>query len=122
MFFNNHLIFVGLRFLWLGLFLGCVYVAINFIVWVSKRNVYVYNLVTFCFYLFAGLLYSRFCISLYDYRFCWFGLLLMVFGMFLVKISINFFFTKFAKLLYNKFNIRKTKGNRDGKLQTNEKV
>ena len=77
--------------------------------WLSHKNVYFLNFVSFSFWLAFGFMFSQLCLMFYNYQFCWFGLLGMMLGLILVKISVEFFFTKFAMLLYNKFN-KKTKG------------
>ncbi len=119
MFFKNHLISLGLKFLWAGLVLGLFYTFCGAVKKASKRNLYVINIVGFCFWLLYGFVFARMSFVLYNYRACWFGLGLMFVGLILVKISIDFFFTKFAKVLYN--GLAKLKrGKRDyGKLQTN---
>ncbi len=122
MFFKNHLITVAARFLWVGLIAGLVYIVIKFISKLSGKNVYVHNLITFCFWLAVGLVFSRACIVLYQCKFCWFGLLSLLVGMFLVKISIEFFFTKFMRLLYNVLKKKEKRDKRNGKLQANQEV
>ena len=121
MFFRNHLFLLALKFLWLGLVLGLVYVVVKLVYRASKRNVYVCNFVSFCFWLAFGMSFAWLSVWGYSGRFCWFGLLFIVLGMILVKISIDFFFTKFAGLLYNKFK-KLTKGGRNGRLQTKKEV
>lgn len=121
MFFKNHLLYLALKFLWLGLVFGLVYVIVKLVYRLSKNNVYVRNFVSFCFWIAFGMSFSMLCVWAYDARFCWFGLLFMCFGMVLVKISIDFFFTKFVGLLYNKLR-KLTKGGENGQLQTKEKV
>ena len=118
MFLRNHLIFLFLKFLWWGLIFGLFNIVCGFVKKWTKRNVYVHNLVSFCFWLAFGFVYYQICINHYSYQFCWFGLLGMLFGLFLVKISIDFFFTNFARLLYNKFAKRKSRKNQNGELQT----
>ena len=122
MFFKNHLIAVAFKFLWVGLVLGLAYIVVRCVYRLSKDNVYVHNLVSFCFWLVFGMSFSVMCISLYNCKFCWFGLVFMILGMFLVKFSIDFFFTRFARLLYNKHRIIRQKGVSNGRLQTKEKV
>lgn len=121
MFFKNHLIAVAGKFLWLGLILGLAYIVVRCVYKLSKDNAYVHNFVSFCFWLAFGMSFSMMCVSLYNCKFCWFGLVFMLGGMFLVKFSIDFFFTRFAKLLYNKSRIIRQKDVSDGRLQTKEK-
>ena len=83
----------------------------------TKGNTYVHNLVSFCFWLAFGFVYYQICINYYNYQFCWFGLLGQLIGVFLVKISIDFFFTNFVRLLYNKFAKRRLRKNQNGELQ-----
>ena len=121
MFFKNHLITVAAKFLWAGLILGLFYVFCKMVVRLSKRNVYVSNIVGFCFWVLFGFTFARMSFVFNNYRVCWFGLISMVVGLILVKISIDFFFTRFAKLLYNKSRIIRQKDVSDGRLQTKEK-
>lgn len=118
MFLKNHLIFVFAKFLWFGLVFGMFYLFCKLVVRAFKKNVYVSNIVSFCFWLAFGFVFSSLCITFYDYQFCWFGLLGMFLGMLLVKISVDFFFTNFVRLLYNKFNNLKSRKKTNGKLQT----
>ena len=122
MFFKNHLISLAAKFLWVGLILGMFYIVCEIVVKLSRRNVYVTNIVGFCFWLLFGGLFARMSIVYYNYSFCWFGLISMLTGWFLVKISINFFFTKFAKLLYNKLANSKKGKRKYEQLQANEKA
>lgn len=103
MFFKNHLISVAAKFLWFGLIFGLFFVLCKFVVKVSKRNVYVSNIVWFCFFLPFGGVFAWLCNLYYSSKFCWYGLFLMIFGLILVQISLDFFFTKFAKMVYNIF-------------------
>ena len=121
MFFKNHLITVAAKFLWAGLILGLFYVFCKMVVRLSKRNVYVSNIVGFCFWVLFGFTFARMSFLFNNYLVCWFGLISMVVGLILVKISIDFFFTNFARVLYN--GVAKLKrGKREyGKLQTSKK-
>ena len=61
------------------------------------------------------------CVVLYNYSFCGFGLFGMLLGLIIIKISVDFFFDYLIRFIYNEFrNIRRK--NKNGKLQTNEKV
>ena len=122
MFFKNHLIFLFAKFLWWGLVFGLIYILCNFVKKLSKRNVYVCNFVSFCFWLGFGMIYALLCLNLYNYSFCWFGLLGMFVGVGLVRISIEFFFTKFVRVIYNKVIRIRLRKIDNGKLQTNQKV
>lgn len=121
MFFKNALIFLFLKFLWFGLIFGLIWLLCKAVIGLSKRNVYIFNLITFIYLTAFGVVYVWLCCNFYNYSFCWFGLLGMVLGAILVKISINFFFTIFAKLLYNKCTNSNLRGKKDGKLQPNQK-
>lgn len=116
MFFKNHLVALSARFLWFGLVIGLFSIICSAVIRLSKRNIYVTNLVGFCFWLVFGGAFARMCVVYYNYSFCWFGLLFMFLGLFLVKISIEFFFTKFAKLIYNKLTKLKQRKLCNGKL------
>ena len=102
MFFKNYLIFLFLKFLWFGLLLGFFGIICNLAIKLFRKNVYAYNLISFCFWLVFGGVFAMLSLRYYNYTFCWFGLLAIFIGYFLVKISVEFFFTFFAKLLYNK--------------------
>ena len=121
MFFKNYLISVAAKFLWAGLVLGLFYVFCKMVVKISRRNVYVSNIVGFCFWVLFGFTFARMSFLFNNYRVCWFGLISMALGLILVKISVDFFFTNFAKLLYNGA-VKIKKGKRGyGKLQTSQK-
>lgn len=115
MFFKNHLIFLFLNFLWCGLLVGLFGAVCALAKKLFRRNVYVCNLLSFCFWLLFGGLFAWLCYNFYNYSFCWFGLLAMVLGVILIKISIEFFFTILAKLLYNKIARSPAKEIFDGK-------
>ena len=119
MFFKNHLIALSARFLWFGLVLGLFFIFCKLVVKASKRNIYVTNIVWFCFFLLFGGVFAMLCKIYYYHMFCWFGLVLMCLGLFLVKISLDFFFTKFAKLLYNGLTKLKRRKFKHEQLQTN---
>lgn len=103
MFFRNFYIALFLKFFWWGLVFGLLGILFLSIVKLWHKNVYASNLVSFCFILAMGVVHNRLCMLYYNYSFCWFGLLGMLLGYLLVKISVEFFFTILAKLLYNKF-------------------
>lgn len=121
MFFKNFVIPLSLKFLWVGLIFGVFFGFCDIIKKMAKRNLYVVNIVDFCFWLAFLFVFARMSFVLYDYEICWFGLASMLLGLILVKISVNFFFTKFAKLVYNGLTDLKRRKHRYGKLQTNEK-
>ena len=103
MFFKNAQIYLFLDFLWWGLLFGFVHILCKLVVKATRKNVYITNFVSFCFWLAFGMVYSIFSISHFNYSVCWFGLAGMFFGFVLVKISVDFLFTNFIRLLYNKF-------------------
>ncbi len=121
MFFKNALMFLALKFLWVGLIFGLIWILCSFVIRLSRRNVFVFNIITFMFLLSFGFVFGQLCIYYYNYSFCWFGLLFMAFGVILVKISMLFFFTIFVKLLYSKFITKFLRGKKNGKLQQSEK-
>lgn len=121
MFFKGATIFVASRFLWAGLVFGCAYFVVKVLFKVFRQNVYLCNLVSFVYYLMLGLVFSRLCFCLNHYSFCFYGLLSMLAGWGIARISVDFVLTFFAKLLYSKVrNFCKRKKN--GKLQASEKV
>lgn len=120
-FFNNANIFLFFKFTWWGLLLGLGLILVDIIVRLTRKNIYVYNLVTFCFWIVFGGIYASLSLTYYNYSFCWFGLLGMVLGAFIVQISIKFLFTSFMKLLYNKFTKSRRNKNNDRKLRWNQK-
>ena len=119
MFFKNHLIALFAKFLWVGLILGLFYLICSAVIKLSKRNIYVSNIIGFCYWLLFGGAYAFFCANFYFHSFCWFGLLGMFLGFGLVKISIDFFFTKFARLVYNKLAKLKKRKFKNEQLQAN---
>lgn len=122
MFFKNASIYLFLRFLWFGLVLGLILLFFKFVIRVFRKNVYIHNLLMFCYTLLFGLTYCYLCKTFYNFSFCWFGLFGMVLGLILVKISIEFFFTKIISLLYNKFTKLFSRRKNDGELRTSQKV
>ena len=121
MFFKGATIFIASRFLWLGLVFGSAYFLCRVLFRLFKNNVYACNLVSFIYYLFFGFLFSQLCLSLNNYSFCFYGLISMLAGYALARISVDFVLTFFVKLLYSKFT-RLLKGKKNGKLQAGEKV
>lgn len=121
MFFKGATIFIASRFLWWGIVFGASYFVCKVLFRLFKRNVYACNAVSFVYYLLFGFVFSRLCLSLNYYSFCFYGLLSMLAGYVLARISVDFVLTFFAKLLYSKIrNFSKRKKN--GKLQASEKV
>lgn len=116
MFFKNYLIFLFLKFFWWGLAFGMFGAVCSLTIKLCRRNVYISNLTSFCFWLAFGGVFAGICMRFYNYTFCWFGLLAMLAGLFLVKLSVEFFFTIIAKLLYNKIVRKNAKEARNGKF------
>ena len=123
MFFQNFMFFIFCKFLWAGIFWGFIKIACNLVCHISRKNVYVCNLVGLAFWLGFGLHFIRLCESQFNNAFCWFGLAGMFLGSFLVKFSIDFLFTNLLLLLYNKLaKLKSGRGNKqNGKLQPNKK-
>lgn len=120
MFFKNYLIYIFIKFLWAGITWGLVKLPCRLVIHLSKKNVFIVNLISFVFWSAFGIHFIWLCNSYYNYSFCWFGLLGMFLGLFLVKFSLDFLFTKLFVLLYNRITKIKLRKKQDGKLQTNE--
>lgn len=122
MFFNNHLIFLSLKFFWVGLVFGFVFIAFDLADKLCHKNIFVSNFLGFFYWLTFGFCFCIMSVSFYNYSFCWFGLVFMIAGFYLVKKTQQIFFTKIAWLLYNKTANRKQKRKDiSGKLQTSQK-
>ena len=121
MFFKNFLIFIFFKFLWSGLIFGLIKILCNFVCRLLKNNVYAVNIISFCYWGLFGLHYIKLCFIYYNLSFCWFGLLGMFLGVGLIKISLDFLFTKLFLLVYNKMAKLRLRKGRNGKLQSNEK-
>ncbi len=117
MFFLSNLTGVFLKFLLFGLYFGLFKILCKIIIRVSKQNIFVSNLIMFCFWLSFGLSFGLLSILYYNYTFCWFGLFGMILGLILIKISFEFFFDNLFLLLYNKFKLR-SKERKDGNKRT----
>lgn len=122
MFFKTFLFSLFLKFLWLGLVLGIFKMFCNLVNRLSHKNIFIVNIVNFCFWSIFSLFFVSFCIYFYNYEFCWFGFVAMLIGIYFVKISVEFFFTNLLKLLYNKIDKKHLRKNKHGKLKFNEKV
>ncbi len=121
MFFKNYLIGIFLRFTWFGILFGLFNIFCMLIVRLTRRNLYITNIVYFCFWLSFGGIYTALCQTYYNFSFCAFGLAGMFLGLIFVKIGIEYFFTKLCLLLYNKLKKIKKKEKSNGKLRTSEK-
>ena len=122
MFFKTFLFSLFLKFLWLGMILGLFKLFCNLVCKLSHRNIFIVNIVNFCFWSIFSLFFVYFCDKFYNLDFCWFGFLAMLVGINFIKITIEFFFTKLLKLLYNKIDNKSLRKNNYGKLDYNEKV
>lgn len=122
MFFKNFLVLLFLKFLWLGLILGIFKIFCNFVCKISHKNIFVINLINFSFWTIFSLFFIYFCFNYYNYQFCWFGFVAVLFGIYFVKISIEFFFTNVFRLLYNKIDKKRLRKVQNGKLKYREKV
>ena len=120
-FFKNFYFFIFLKFLWAGLILGFVSIFFKILDRVFRHNVYFYNLISFIFYIIFGIEFVYLCIMYYEMSFCWFGLVGMFLGMYLVKISLDFFFTKLSTMLYNKVVKLSLRKKINEQVQSNEK-
>lgn len=123
MFFKGQEFSLFALFLWLGLVFGIIAIVFKTTAKLFKRNTYVVNLLTFVFWTGFGLTFCLMCNRFYNYSFCWFGLAGMCLGLVFIKISVQFFFDRFVRFIYNKVIIMKTKRkSRSGRLQTNKKI
>lgn len=112
MFFKNYLVAIFLKFLLIGLYFGLVKIFCKAVINLSRRNIFVVNLISFVFWLAFGAMFAYLSVTLYNYSFCWFGLLGMFLGLFLVQFSIDFFFTNLVFLIYNKLR-KNSKGRKE---------
>ena len=123
MFFKGQEFSLFALFLWLGLVFGIIAIVFKATAKLFKRNTYVVNLLTFVFWTGFGLTFCLMCNRFYNYSFCWFGFAGMCLGLVFIKISVQFFFDRFVRFIYNKVIIMKTKRkSRSGRLQTNKKI
>lgn len=121
MFFKNYLIYIFLKFLWVGLIFGLIRLVFNFVNKLTKNNVYVFNLLSFVFCIMFGSSFIYLCFLYYNYAFCWFGLLGMFLGLFLVKVSLDFLLTSLLTILYYKFTNFRLRKKQRNELQTDKK-
>ena len=123
MFFKGQEFSLFALFLWLGLVFGVIAIVFKTTAKLFKRYTFVVNLLTFVFWTGFGLTFCLMCNRFYNYSFCWFGLAGMCLGLVFIKISVQFFFDRFVRFIYNKVIIMKTKRkSRSGRLQTNKKI
>ena len=121
MFFKNYLIFIFFKFLWAGLIFGLIRIVFNWINRVTRDNVYIYNFISFVYWLSFGIYFILLCFNFYDYSFCWFGLIGMFVGLFLVRVSLDFLLTNLLLILYYKFGKKSLRKKQNNELQSDEK-
>lgn len=118
MFFKNFMILFYIRFFWFGLLLGCFKIFCNFICKLSYRNIFIVNIISFCFWSLFSIFFTYFCIKYNNYEFSIYGFLFMLAGIYFIKISVEFCFTKLLKLLYNKIDKFRMRKIHNGKLKS----
>jgi hypothetical protein len=120
MFFRSEEILLFIKFLWIGLLFGLVAVVLKTISKICKKNIVIVNILSFLFWLSFGSVFLFMSFILNNYSLSWIGLGGMIVGVFVIKISIDFFFDYFIRFIYNEFILRR--GKRNGKLQTDKKI
>lgn len=120
-FFKNADIILATKFLWAGLVMGVIAVVLKTVAKMFRKNAYVVNLLTFLFWIAFGGLLSILCFELNCYSYSGIGLVSMILGVLIIRISVEFFFDYFLRFIYNEFSSLKRK-HKNGKLQTNKKV
>ena len=77
----------------------------------------------FIFVLSFFALYLLMCVQMNSYSLSWVGLLGMVLGVVIIKISVDFFFDYFVRFIYNEFILRRMDGkNGKRKVQADKKI
>lgn len=120
-FFKNYEILLFAKFLWPGFVFGLLAVALKLIAKIFRKNVYVVNILSFLFWTAFGLVFLCLSFELNFYSFSAIGLISMLLGVLIIKISVDFFFDYFVRFIYNEFSSLKRK-RKNGKLQANKKV
>jgi membrane protein implicated in regulation of membrane protease activity len=105
----------------MGLLLGLVSVVLKTISKICKKNVVIVNVLSFIFWIVFGAIFLLMSFMFNNYSLSWVGLGGLLSGIFVIKISVDFFFDYFIRFIYNEFSLVKRK-RRNGKLQTNKKV
>ena len=121
MFFKGYQITIFSKFLWVGLVFGLCAIILKLIAKIFRRNVYVVNFFMFSFTLLFGVINFFMCQHFNSYNFSIVGLIAMISGVLIIRISVEFFFDYFIRFIYNEFSLLKRK-RKSGKLQTNKKV
>ena len=99
----------------MGLYFGFLKIFTNLLIKIFRGNIFITNIVSFIFWLSFGGIFAYLSVMLYNYTFCWFGLLGMFIGLFLVQFGVGFFFTKLITLIYNKFKKNQLEKETNGK-------
>ena len=120
MFFRNAALLLFVKFLWMGLLLGLVSVVLKTISKICKKNVVIVNVLSFIFWIVFGAIFLLMSFMFNNYSLSWVGLGGLLSGIFVIKISVDFFFDYFIRFIYNEFILRK--GKKNGKLQTDKKI
>ena len=123
MFFGNISILVFVKFLWAGLVLGVISIGMKIIAKIFRKNIIVVNLFMFLFVMLASCVYILMCVRFNNFSLSWVGLLGLISGIVIIKISVDFFFDYFIRFIYNEFILKRGKnGNGKRKIQANKKV
>ena len=123
MFFGNASVLLFVKFLWLGLFCGLVATGLKTIAKIFRKNIFLVNFFMFVFVLSFFALYLLMCVQMNNYSLSWVGLLGMVLGVVIIKISVDFFFDYFVRFIYNEFILRRMDGkNGKRKVQADKKI
>ena len=123
MFFRSEEILLFIKFLWMGLIFGLVAVVLKTISKICKKNIVIVNILSFLFWLSFGSVFLFMSFILNNYSLSWIGLGGMIVGVFVIKISIDFFFDYFIRFIYNEFILRRVnKENGKRKIQANKEI
>ena len=123
MFFNNASVLLFVKFLWVGLILGLVSVVLKLIAKIFRKNIIIVNLFMFIFLIACAGCYLLLCVQFNNFSLSWVGLLGIVTGVVIIKISIDFFFDYFIRFIYNEFiSRRRDRENGKRKIQASKKV
>lgn len=121
MFLKNEILFLFVKYLWVGLVFGVIAIVLKNICKIFKKNIVIVNVLVFVFWLTFGIIYEILCINYNNFAFSGVGLAGMLAGVLIIKISIDFFFDYFIRFIYNEINLRKGRI-KNGQLQTNKKI
>ena len=112
---------IFLKFLWVGLIYGLIHIFCKTVIKLFHKNLYVTNLIMFCFWLLFGGTFAYYCLMYNNFSFSFWGLACMAAGFILVKLRIDFFFTKFCKVIYNRIRNFKKRKTQNVQLRADEK-